>query len=62
MEKKIGLIISLIGLGLSYFVWWISNADNKKIAPSNKAIDSIGGANPNEKTELIGDISEYKTQ
>jgi hypothetical protein len=62
MHENAGLILSLVGLGLSYFVWWIANSDNKKIAPSSKPFVTIGGENPANSLNLKGDTSEFKTE
>lgn len=57
----IGLILSVIGLIVSYILWWISSADNKKIAPIEKAESTIGGPEEIVNAELEGDTSEFKT-
>lgn len=59
LKKEIlGMIISLIGLILAYTLWWISNANNKKIAPSGQPKSTLGG-DPNT---LSGDTSDFKTE
>jgi hypothetical protein len=57
----VGLILSLCGLIISYILWWISSADNKKIAPAEKANSPLGGPEEKVNDELEGDTSEFKT-
>ncbi|WP_430933257.1 hypothetical protein [Saccharicrinis sp. 156] len=62
-EEYLGLILSILGLLLAYFTWWISNADNQKIIGNVNADKTIGGNQGEIKKEVLkGDTDGFKTE
>jgi len=60
-DSLTGLILSIGGLIVSYLLWWISSADNKKFAPVEKVASPLGGPEERVNDELEGDTSAFKT-
>ncbi len=62
-EGYFGLVLSILGLLLAYFIWWISNADNQKIIGNVKADSPIGGKQKEIKKDVLkGDTDGFKTE
>lgn len=55
-----GVVTSVIGLLMAYFFWWISNAGNKTLVPSDSPASPVGGNKP-VNSQLEGDTEGFKT-
>ena len=68
----IGLIISLVGLILAYYFWWIANAGNNTLTTGASPLGQLGGpvintGDPNapgtsSAPKITGDTSEFITE
>lgn len=59
-DNLFGLFTSVTGLLLAYFFWWIANAGNRTLVPSDSPASPVGGNKP-VSSELEGDMDEFKT-
>lgn len=60
-DNCFGLIVSIIGLLLSYLFWWISNSGNKILVPDDKPDIALGGGTGSD-SGIGGDVSGFKTK
>jgi hypothetical protein len=61
LDNNISIIIALLGVFISWFVWWFANSDNLLLTrePAKSTLDEVTGGNPSNN--LTGTIAEFKS-